>query len=104
MERKELVRIYSKLYGYRSASNCGKYHYNVKGLLDSISAIRYEEGNVIVREGDFPVTQRFLEDKRSSYRSWRGIPGQEEAEKLKLYLVLVFVPQGNCGLSCVEFV
>ena len=27
---KEQARIYRKLYGYRSASNFGKYHYNVK--------------------------------------------------------------------------
>ncbi len=87
MERKEQARIYRKLYGYRSASNYGKYHYNVKGILDSIPAIRYEDGNFIVREEDFPVIQRFLEDNRSSYRAWRIIPGQEEAEKLKLHSV-----------------
>ena len=76
-----------KLYGYRSASNYGKYHYNVKGLLDSIPAIRYEDGNFIVREEDFPVIKRFLEDNRSSYRTWRVVPGDEEAEKLKLHSV-----------------
>ena len=90
--------MYSKLYGYRSASNCGKYNYNVKGPLDSISAISYEVANLIVREGDFPFTQRYLEDKISSYRSWRGIPNQEEAEKLELIPVLLFVTQANCGL------
>ena len=87
MERKEQARIYRKLYGYRSASNYGKYHYNVKGLLDSIPAIRYEDGNFIVREEDFPVIQKFLEDNRSSYRTWRVVPGDEEAEKLKLHSV-----------------
>jgi hypothetical protein len=87
MERKEQVRIYRKLYGYRSASNFGKYHYNVKGLLDSIPAIRYEDGNFIVRNEDFPVIQKFLDDNRSSYRTWRDVPGDEEAEKLKTHSV-----------------
>ncbi len=44
MERKVHARIYRKLYGYRSSSNYRKYHYDVKGLLDSIPAIRYEDG------------------------------------------------------------
>ena len=87
MERKEQARIYRKLYGYRSASNYGKYHYNVKELLDSIPAIRYEDGNFILREEDFPVIQKFLDDNRSSYRTWRVVPGDEEAEKLKLHSV-----------------
>ena len=81
------MRIYRKLYGYRSASNFGKYHYNVKGLLDSIPAIRYEDGNFIVRNEDFPVIQKFLDDNRSSYRTWRDVPGDEEAEKLKTHSV-----------------
>ena len=91
MERREQAGIYRKLYGYRSASNYGKYHYKVKdkvkGLLDSIPAIRYEDGNFIVREEDFPVIRKFLEDSRSSYRTWRVIPGDEEAEKLRLHSV-----------------
>ena len=87
MERKKQARIYRKLYGYRSASIYGKYHYNVKGLLDSIPAIRYEDGNFIVREEDFPLIRKFLEDSRSSYRTWRVIPGDEEVEKLRLHSV-----------------
>ena len=87
MERKEQARIYRKLHGYRSVSNFRKYHYNVKGLLDSIPAIRYEDGNFIVREEDFPVIQKFLDDNRSSYWTWRVVPGDEEAEKLKLHSV-----------------
>ncbi|MGP6206671.1 hypothetical protein ACNF42_01350 [Cuniculiplasma sp. SKW3] len=87
MGRKEQARIYRKLYGYRSSSNYGKYHYNVKGILDSIPAIRYEDGNFIVREEDFPALKKFLEENGSSYRTWRVIPGDEEAEKLKLHSV-----------------
>jgi hypothetical protein len=87
MERKEQARIYRKLYGYRSASNYGKYHYNVKGLLDSIPAIRYKDGNFIVRKEDFPVIQKFLDDNRSSYRTWSVEHGDEEDEKLKLHSV-----------------
>ena len=87
MERREQARIYRKLYGYRSSSNYGKYHYNVKGLLDSIPAIRYEDGNFIVREEDFPVIKKFLEESRTSYRTWRVIPEKEETEKLKLHSV-----------------
>jgi hypothetical protein len=59
----------------------------VKGLLDSIPAIRYEDGNFIVRNEDFPVIQKFLDDNRSSYRTWRDVPGDEEAEKLKTHSV-----------------
>ena len=85
MERKEQARIYRKLYGYRSSSNYGKYHYDVKGILDSIPSIRYEDGNFIVREEDFPIIRKFLEENRSSYRSWRVIPEKDEVEKLKLH-------------------
>jgi hypothetical protein len=87
MERREQARIYRKLYGYRSSSNYGKYHYTVKGMLDSIPAIRYEDGNFIVREEDFPLIKEFLETSRSSYRAWRVIPEDEEMEKLKLHSV-----------------
>ncbi len=55
----------------------------MKGLQDSIPAIRYEDGNFIVREEDFPVIQKFLEDNGSSYRTWRVIPGEDEAKKLE---------------------
>ena len=64
MERREQARIYRKLYGYRSASNYGKYHYNVKGLLDSIPAIRYEDGNFLnshgIRHYDSYLLKEFL--------------------------------------------
>ena len=50
MERKKQARIYRKLYGYRSASNYGKYQYSTK------------------------VIPNF-------------IPGDEEAERLKLQSV-----------------
>lgn len=53
MERKEQARMYRKLYGYRSSSNYGKYHYDVKGILDSIPSIRHEDGNFIVRGRTF---------------------------------------------------
>ena len=84
MERKEQARIYRKLYGYRSSSNYGKYHYTVKGLLNSIPSVRYEDGNFIIRENDFPVIKKFLDESRSSYRAWKVIPEKDEMEKLKL--------------------
>ena len=59
----------------------------MKGLLDSIPAISYEDGNFIAKEEDFPVIQKFLDDNRSSYRTWRDVPGDEEAEKLKPHSV-----------------
>ena len=62
MERKEQARIYRKLYGYRSSSNYGKFHYDVKVILDSVPSIRYEDGNFIVREEDFLVIKKFLEE------------------------------------------
>ena len=55
--------------------------------MDSLPAIRYEDGNFILREEDFPGMQRFLEDNRSSYRTWRVVPGDEEGENLKLHSV-----------------
>ena len=87
MDRKEQARVYRKLYGYRSSSNYGKYHYTVKGILDSIPAIRYEDGNFIIREDDLPMVKRFLDESRTSYRIWKVIPDSEEMEKLKLHSV-----------------
>ena len=57
----------------------------MKGLLDSIPAIRYEDGNFIVREEDFPVIMKFLEDIRSSFRTWRVLPDEDELDKLRLH-------------------
>ncbi|OWP55571.1 MAG: hypothetical protein B2I17_04645 [Thermoplasmatales archaeon B_DKE] len=84
MERREQARIYRKLYGYRSSSNYGKYHYTVKGLLDTIPSVRYEDGNFIIRENDFPVVKKFLNESRTRYRAWKVIPEKDEMEKLKL--------------------
>ena len=50
-------------------------------------AIRYNYGNFIVREKDFPVIRKFLEDNRSGFRTWRVIPDEDEAEKLRLHSV-----------------
>lgn len=59
----------------------------MKGLLDFISAIRYENLNLNTREVDFPVVQRFLEDNISSYRKLRIVPGDDEVEKLMLHSI-----------------
>jgi len=56
----------------------------VKGLLDSIPGIRYEDGYFIVREKDFPVIRKFLKDNRSSFRTCRVLPDVEELKKLRL--------------------
>ena len=85
MERKEQARIYRKLYGYRSSSNYGKYHYSVKGLLDTIPSIRYEDGNFLIKEEDLDTVKKFLEENDSAYRTWRVIPEKEEMERLKLH-------------------
>jgi len=84
MERREQARIYRKLYGYRSSSNYGKYHYSVKGLLDTIPSVRYEDGNFIIRENDFPVVKKFLNESRTRYRAWKVIPEKDEMEMLLL--------------------
>ncbi len=83
--RKEQAKIYRKLYGYTSSSNYGKYHYDVKGILDSFPHIRYEDGNILVREEDFPALKEFLDSNNTVYRTWRVILEKEEAEKLSLH-------------------
>ena len=83
MERKEQARIYRKLYGYRSSSNYGRYHYDVKGLLDTIPSIRYEDGNFLIPSSKKRKITEFLEKNNASYRMWRVIPDESEMEKLK---------------------
>ncbi|MEM3193195.1 MAG: hypothetical protein QW292_14145 [Candidatus Parvarchaeota archaeon] len=80
MESKEI-----RIYGYKSSSNYGKYHYDVKGLLDGIPSIRYEGGNFLIREKDLPLIKKFIEENRSRYRAWRVIPDEEESTILKLH-------------------
>jgi len=69
MERNEQTGIYRKHYGYRSSSNYGKYHYTFNGLLDSIPARRYEDGNFIIRKDDLLMIEKFPDKNRSSYRT-----------------------------------
>ncbi|MDA8056240.1 MAG: hypothetical protein M0Z77_11435 [Thermoplasmatales archaeon] len=68
MERNEHARIYRKLYGYRSSSNFGRYHYDVKKLLDTIPAIRYEDGNFLILSNKKRKITEFLEKNNASYR------------------------------------
>ncbi len=56
----------------------------MNGLLDSIPAIGHEDGNFIMRGEGFPVIKRFIEDNRSSFRTWRVIPYEDKAEKIRL--------------------
>ena len=72
-----------KLYGYRSSSNYGRYHYEVKGLLDTIPSIRYEDGNFLIPSSKKRKITEFLEKNNASYRMWRVIPDESEMEKLK---------------------
>ena len=56
----------------------------VKGLLDSIPSIRYEDGNFMIREGKRSKVINFLKKNNVSYRMWKVIPEQDELEKLRL--------------------
>lgn len=53
----ELVK---KLYGQKTSSHNGKYHYWRRGLLDQIPAHRLIRGVIIVREEDEEKVMRFL--------------------------------------------
>lgn len=79
-----------KLYDCRSSSNYGKYHYDVKGILNSVPSIGYREENLIVSENDLPIIKKFLEDNRASYRTRKVIP-DDEVEKLRLHSAKIFV-------------
>ena len=54
----ELVK---KLYGQKTSSHKGKYHYRRKGLLDDISAYRLIRGVIIVQEEDKDKVVSFFE-------------------------------------------
>lgn len=54
----ELVK---KLYGQKTSSHKGKYHYRRKGLLDDIPAYRLIRGVIIVQEEDKDKVVSFLE-------------------------------------------
>jgi hypothetical protein len=38
-----------------------------------------------VRVEDLPIIREFLEVNRSSYKKWKVIPNEDEAEKLRLH-------------------
>jgi len=82
MERREQSKIYRLLYGYNSSSKYGKYHYRIKGLLDTIPSIRYEDGNFLVPKSGKGEVISFLEKNKVNYRMWTVILGEEEAKQL----------------------
>ena len=53
--------LVKKLYGQKTSSHKGKYHYRRKGLLDEIPAHRLIRGVIIVREEDSEQVISFLE-------------------------------------------
>ena len=53
--------LVKKLYGQKTSSHKGKYHYRRKGLLDEIPAHRLIRGVIIVREKDSEQVISFLE-------------------------------------------
>ncbi|MFT7880920.1 MAG: hypothetical protein ABXS91_11070 [Sulfurimonas sp.] len=53
--------LVKKLYGQKTSSHKGKYHYRRKGLLDEIPAHRLIRGVIIVREKDSEKVISFLE-------------------------------------------
>ncbi len=53
--------LVKKLYGQKTSSHKGKYHYRRKGLLDEIPAHRLIRGVIIVREEDREAVVSFLE-------------------------------------------
>jgi hypothetical protein len=46
----------------------GRYHYDVKKLLDTIPAIRYEDGNFLILSNKKRKITEFLEKNNASYR------------------------------------
>ena len=53
--------LVKKLYGQKTSSHRGKYHYRRKGLLDEIPAHRLIRGVIIVREEDKDKILSFLD-------------------------------------------
>jgi len=53
--------LVKKLYGQKTSSHKGKYHYRRKGLLDEIPAHRLIRGVIIVRDEDSDTVVSFLE-------------------------------------------
>lgn len=53
--------LVKKLYGQKTSSHRGKYHYRRKGLLDEIPSHRLIRGVIIVREEDSEQVISFLE-------------------------------------------
>ncbi len=81
--REEQAKVYRRLYGHRSSSNYGRYHYDVKGLLDTIPSIRYKGGNFLIPSSKKRKITEFLKKNIAGHRMWRVIPNESDMEKLK---------------------
>lgn len=74
----EVSKFYRELYGYRNCSHYGRYHTQIKGVLDAVQNIRYANGVFMVRKEDARKVLRFLRDKGATVTVWDVVPRVRE--------------------------
>ena len=80
----EVSKFYRELYGYRNCSHYGRYHTQIKGVLDGVRSIRYANGVFMVRKEDARKVLRFLKDNGATVTVWDVLPREREWKALQL--------------------
>ncbi|MBI2676084.1 MAG: hypothetical protein HYX24_06510 [Candidatus Aenigmarchaeota archaeon] len=81
-EKQEIVKISRGLFGYKDKSKSGKYTYNRKGLLGSISYAKLARCCLAVEEKDEKKVEEFFDDKKIEFRKFKLILSKKEISAL----------------------
>ncbi len=81
-EKQEIVKISRSLFGYRDKSKKGKYIYNRKGFLGSITYNKLARGCIAVEEKDEKKIEEFFDRKKIGFRKFKMILSKKEHENL----------------------
>jgi hypothetical protein len=79
----EVSKFYRELYGYRNCSHYGRYHTQIKGVLDKVQSIRYANGVFMVRKADARKVLQFLRSHGAMVAVWDVLPKTKEWKVLQ---------------------
>ena len=75
----QACKLYRTLYGYNNSSCYGKYHTNVKGLLDKIKGIRLFKSVILVKNEDAEEVVHLLDEYQAEVIMRKVILNENDA-------------------------
>jgi hypothetical protein len=78
------LKVYRELYGWKSASNNGKYLYLKDGILSSIKYLKPTKSTIIILRKDAKSVRKFFKEKRVIFNEKIVLLNKTEAKDLGL--------------------